>query len=160
MRILPLVSRNVLRFFGTCLWAGNGWAECEGRFLEEYFPHFVRERLVRELIVFNFHQEGKSLRGYVEQVFRASSFLRYGANELQLVDRIVMKLHPSVHDQAALLERPRSRKELHRVIGKLKKGWRSSKNGKGGKSCPQYRVTLRCRSGINRAALRCGRGRL
>ena len=83
---------------------------------EEYFPHFVRERLVRELIVFNFHVEGRSLRGYVEQVFRAANFLRYGANELQLVDRIVMNLHPSVRDHAVLLERPPSREELHRVI--------------------------------------------
>ena len=85
--------------------------------LEEYFPHFVRERLLRELIVFNFHQEGKSLRGYVEQVFLAARFLRYWANELQLVDRIVMNLHPSVRDRAAQLEGARSRKELHRVIG-------------------------------------------
>ena len=48
--------------------------------LKEYFPHFVRERLVWELIVFNFYQEGRSLRGYVEQVFRGASFLRYAAN--------------------------------------------------------------------------------
>ena len=85
LRIFPLVSGCVIRVFGNCLRAGNGWAECKGRLLEEYFPHFVRERLVRELIVFNFHQEGKSLRGYAEQVFRAASFLGYGANELQYV---------------------------------------------------------------------------
>ena len=92
MRILPLVSGSVLRFFGKYLRAGNVWTECKGRLLEEYFPHFVRERLFRELIVFNFHQKGKSLRGYVE---------------LQLVDRTVMNLHPSVRDQAAIFVRPR-----------------------------------------------------
>ena len=117
MRILPLGFGCVLRVFGNCLRAGNGWAECKGRLLKEYFPQFVRERLVRELIVFNSHQEGRSLRGYVEQVFCAASFLRFGTIELQLVDRIVMHLHPSVRDQAELLERPRSRNELHRVIG-------------------------------------------
>ena len=85
--------------------------------MKEYFPHFVRERLVRELIVFYSHQKGLSLRGYVEQDFRAASFLRYGTNELQLDDSIVMHLHPSVRDQAAFLDRLRSRNELHRVIG-------------------------------------------
>ena len=85
--------------------------------LKEYFPHFVRERLVRKLIVLKYFREGRSLRGYVEQFFRLATFLRYGANELQLVDRIIMNLHTSVRDQAALLERPRSRNELHRVIG-------------------------------------------
>ena len=74
--------------------------------MKEYFPHFVRERLVRELIVFYSHQKGLSLRGYVEQDFRAASFLRYGTNELQLVDRIVMHLHPSERDQANLREAP------------------------------------------------------
>jgi len=116
-RILPLVSGSLLRFLGECLREGSGWGECKIRLLEEYFPHFVRERLVRDLIVFNFQNEGQSLREYIEWVFRAANFLRYQASEQELVDRILMNLHPSVLAHAAFLERPRSRRELLRVVG-------------------------------------------
>jgi hypothetical protein len=53
-RILPLVSGSLLTFLGSCLPANNSWAECKLQLLQEYFPHFVRERLIRDLIVFNF----------------------------------------------------------------------------------------------------------
>ena len=87
------------------------------RLVEEYFPHFVRERLVRDLMVFNFQNEGQSLREYIEWVFRAANFLRYQASEQELVDCILMNFHPSVLAHAAFLERPRFRKELLRVVG-------------------------------------------
>jgi hypothetical protein len=93
---------------------------CKSRLLEEYFPHFVRERLIRDLIVFNFQGEGQSMRVYVEQVFQATNFLQYGAAEEQLVDRVVMNFHPDVLNQAAFLDRPRSHCDLRRVAGLVK----------------------------------------
>jgi len=77
----------------------------------------VRERLIRDLIVFNCHGEGQSMRVYFDQVFQAAEFLQYEANEPQLVDRVVMNLHPQVLGQAAFLEKPRSRKDLYRLAG-------------------------------------------
>jgi hypothetical protein len=50
--------------------------------LKEYFPPFVREKLIRE-VLFNFRQEGKSVRDYTDRVFLAAKFLRYGAEEQQ-----------------------------------------------------------------------------
>jgi hypothetical protein len=105
-RILPLVSGGLLRFLGDCLRKGSGWVECKAWLLEEYFPYFIWERLVRDLIVFNFQNEGQSLRKHIEQVFWAANFLRYDASEQQLVDRIVMNFHPSILPHAAFLDRP------------------------------------------------------
>jgi len=48
-------------------------------------------------------------------VFQAADFLRYEATEQQLVDR-VMNLHPRVLNQAALLDRPRSLKDLQCLV--------------------------------------------
>lgn len=58
---------------------------------------------------------------YIDQVFTAASFLGYNAAEQQLVDRIVMNFHPTILDQAAFLERPRSCKELYRAVGLIEK---------------------------------------
>jgi len=71
-----------------------------------FFPHFVRQRMASDLITFNFHQEGQSTREYIDQVFTTAEFLKYDADEQQLVDRIIMNLYPSVLAQAAFLERP------------------------------------------------------
>ena len=38
VRILPLVSRAVLRFFGDCLRSGRNWEQCKGELLKEFFP--------------------------------------------------------------------------------------------------------------------------
>jgi hypothetical protein len=115
-RILSLVSGGFFRFLGDCWRKGSGWVECKARLLDEYFPYFVRERLVLDLIVFNFQNEGQSLREYIGQVFRAANFPRYDASEQQLVGRIVMNFHPSILAHAAFLDRPRSREELHKVV--------------------------------------------
>jgi hypothetical protein len=56
VRVLPLVSGSVLRFFGVCLRNGRNWEQCKEDLLKEYVPPFVRERMIRELVVFNFHQ--------------------------------------------------------------------------------------------------------
>jgi hypothetical protein len=88
--------------------------------LDKYFPYFVWERLVPDLIVFNFQNEGQSLQEYIEQVFRAANFLRYDSSEQQLVDRIVMNFYPSILAHAAFLDRPRFHEELHKVVGLIK----------------------------------------
>ena len=115
-RIFPLVPRGVFQLLAECLRDKADWASCKVRVLEGYFPYFVRERLVRNLIVFNFHERGQSVRGYIDRVFQAAEFLQYEASEAQLVERIVMNLHPDILRQAAFLDKPTTRKELRRVI--------------------------------------------
>jgi len=73
--------------------------------------------MVRDHIVFNFHEERQALREFVERLFAAATFLEYEADEEMLVGRIVINLHPTILTHATLLERPRSRKELISVMG-------------------------------------------
>jgi len=68
--------------------------------------------MVRDNIVFNFHEEGQGLREFVDRVFAAATFLQYEADENQLIGHIVMNLHPTILTHATFLERTRSRKEL------------------------------------------------
>ena len=103
-RILPFVPAGLLQFLGACLREGNDWAECKVHLLEEYFPHFVRERLIRNLTVFNFQAKGQSMRVYIDQVFQAADFLQYGATKQQLVERVAMNFHPDLLNHAAFLE--------------------------------------------------------
>jgi hypothetical protein len=91
--------------------------ESKNRLLERYCPYFVRERLIRELIVFNFHGEGQSLRQYIDRIFRVAKFLDYRAGEEQLVERVIMNFHSSVLANTALMDRPRSFKDLYRMAG-------------------------------------------
>jgi hypothetical protein len=115
-RIMPFLTGSLLKFLGDCLREGNSWAECKSRLLENYFPGFVKERLIRDLIMCNLHTEGQPVRAYVDQIFQAAEFLCYGATEQQLVDRVVMNLHPCVLGQATLLDRPRSLNELRGLL--------------------------------------------
>jgi hypothetical protein len=101
IRILPLLTGAVLRFFSECLRNGRSWEQCKHELLREFFPHFVRERLIRDHIMFNFHEEKEALRDYVNKVFAAAGFLQYEAVEEELVGRIVMNLHPTVLAHAA-----------------------------------------------------------
>jgi len=96
---------------------GVSWEQCKTRLLDEFFSHFVRDRLIWDLIIFNFHEKAQSLRTYIDQVFTAASFLRYNAAEQQLVGCIVINFHPTILAQVAFLERPWSRKELYRAVG-------------------------------------------
>ena len=57
------------------------------------------------------------MRAYIDQVFWAAGFLEYNASEKQLADRIVMNFHPSILARAAFLDKPRSLKELYRMVG-------------------------------------------
>jgi len=77
--------------------------------------------MVRDLIVFNFHEEGQSLRDFVDRVFEAAKFLEYEGDEEQLVCRIVMNLHSAIFAHAAFLERLRFRKEMMSAIGLIEK---------------------------------------
>jgi len=117
MRILPLVPGVILRFFGDCVVNGRDWEQSKKALLREFFPHFIRERLVRDLITFNFHKEATPVRGFIDQVFSAARILEYEASEQSVVDRIIMNLHPTVLAQSALVDRPHSRKELYEVVG-------------------------------------------
>jgi len=93
--ILPLVFFAVLRFFGDCFRNGRNWEQCKIELFKEFFPHFVRERMIRDHIVFSFHEEGQPLREYIDRMFAAARFLGYEASEQQLVDRVDMNLHPT-----------------------------------------------------------------
>ena len=116
VRILPLMSGSLLKFWGDSLRVGSDWDECKSRLLMEYFPHFVCERMIRDLIVFNFQGEGQALRLYIEQVFAAAKFLQYGASEQELIDRVLMNFHPRILSQTAFIDRPRSLKELYQAV--------------------------------------------
>jgi len=117
MRILPLVPGVILRFFGECLVNDLDWDQCKKDLLREFFPHFIRERLIRDLITFNFHSEGTPVREYIDLVFSAARILEHESQEQSLVDRIVMNLHPKVLAHSAFMERPHTRKELYGIVG-------------------------------------------
>jgi len=67
-----------LKFLGDCLRGGVSWIRCKSRLLEYYFPGFVKERQIRDLIVFNLQREDQPVRAYVDQIFRAAEFLLHG----------------------------------------------------------------------------------
>jgi len=116
-RSFVTVPGVILRFFGDYLKNDRDWEQCKRALLREFFPHFIRERLIRDLITFNFHKETTPVREYIDQVFSAARMLRYEAQEQDLVDRIIMNLHPAVLAQSAFVDRPHSRKELYDVVG-------------------------------------------
>jgi hypothetical protein len=87
------------------------------RVFQEYFPLFVREKLIRELVVFNFHDKTRPLRQFIQEVAEAAEFLQYNASEADVVDRILMNLHPEILAQSALLPRPTSYRELRSLVG-------------------------------------------
>jgi len=118
-RILPLLPRGLLQFLTGCLRGRSDWITCKSRILQEYFPYFVRERLIRKLIVFNFHQRNMPVRIFIDQIFQAAEFLSYAATEQQLVERIVMNLHPEILKETAFLNSPNTREELGRVVNQI-----------------------------------------
>jgi hypothetical protein len=95
-QILPLTSGSVLAFLGKCLAEACSWVQCKKRLLEQYFPCFVRERLIRDSIVFHLHDGKQPVREYIEQIFSTAKFLEYSASEEELVGWIVMNLHPNI----------------------------------------------------------------
>jgi hypothetical protein len=51
MRLLPKVRGSLLTFFGLGMQKGESWEQCKTRVLKEYFPLFVREKMIRDLLV-------------------------------------------------------------------------------------------------------------
>ena len=114
--ILPLVPGVVMRFFGECLKERRNWKQCKTEIMHEFCPPFIRERLIRDLITFNFHKQHTPVREYIDQVFSAARILEYNAQEQELVDRIVMNLHPDILAHSAFLDRPQCRKDLYDTV--------------------------------------------
>jgi len=115
-RILQLVSGSLLTFLGNCLHVGNTWSECRVQLLSEYFPHFVRERMIRDLVVFNLQGQGQNLRAFINQVFSTAKFLQYEVSDQELVARVVMNFHPDILAHAAFIDRPRTIKERYQAV--------------------------------------------
>jgi hypothetical protein len=85
--------------------------------LEEFFPFIVREKLIREFIVFKFHSKEVPLRTNINEIVDAAEFLNYLGTESELVDWILMNLHPDILVQSAFLQRPSSFHELRKLAG-------------------------------------------
>ena len=58
---------------------------------------------------------------FIKEVVDAAEFLQYHASEGEIVDRILMNLHPDILAQAAFLPRPGSYREL-RDVGRPDRG--------------------------------------
>jgi hypothetical protein len=82
---------------------------------------FVREKMIRELVVFHFQERDRPLREFIKEVVDAAEFLQYRASEREIVDRILMNLHPDILVQAAFLPRPGSYRELRDMVGLIEK---------------------------------------
>jgi hypothetical protein len=119
MKLLPKVTGGLLTFLGEGMQRGESWEQCRTRVLKEYFPLFVREKLIRELVVFNFHERGCPLRQFIKEVIEAAEFLQYEATEAEIIEQVLMNLYPDVLAPAALLPRPSSYKELRDMVGLL-----------------------------------------
>ena len=96
---------------------GESWDVCKTRLLREYFPLFVKEKMIRELVVFNFQKKGQPIREFIKEVTDAAEFLQYNASEADVVERILMNLDPDILARAALLPRPNSFQELRNTVG-------------------------------------------
>jgi hypothetical protein len=116
-KLLPRVQSSLVSLLGQALQQGESWEQCMGRVLGEYFPLFVKEKLIRDLVVFNFHDKTRPLRQFIAEVAEAAEFLYYAASEAEVVERIMMNLHPEVLDQCALLPRPTSYRDLRNLVG-------------------------------------------
>jgi hypothetical protein len=78
---------------------------------------FVREKMIRELGVFNFQERDCPLRELIKEVVDAAEFLQYHTSEGGIVDRILMNLHLDILAQAAFLPRQGSYRELRDMVG-------------------------------------------
>ena len=98
---------------------GESWDVCKTRLLREYFPLFVKEKMIRELVVFNFQKKCQPIREFINEVIDAAEFLQYNSSEADVVERVLMNLDPDILAQAALLPRPNSFQELRHTVGLL-----------------------------------------
>jgi hypothetical protein len=150
-RVLPLLTGDMLGQLGRCLREQKTWEQCRDLVRDRFFPHFVRERLIRDLVVCKIQGERDPIREYVDRVFGIAEFLNYQSTEQELVDRVIMNLHPSVLRHAALLGHPSSREELFNVIGLIEERMSVCK---GRVSEPPSRDPTRGRTAPNRYSSR------
>jgi hypothetical protein len=68
-RVLPLLTGDMLALLGQYLRQQKAWEQCKNLVRERIFPHFVRERLIRDLVVCRFQGERDPIREYVDRVF-------------------------------------------------------------------------------------------
>jgi len=111
------VRGSLLTFFGKFLKDRESWNVCKTRLLREYFPLFVKENMIRELVVFNLQEKGHPIREFIKEVIDAAKFLQYNASEADVVERVLMNLHPEILAQVALLPRPVLFQELRNTVG-------------------------------------------
>ena len=104
MRLLWQVQGSLLTLLGECIRHGDSWQQCKARVLKEHFPLFVREKMIRKLVVFHFQETDCPLREFIKEVVDAAEFLQYRASEWEIVDRILMNLHPDILPQAAFYQ--------------------------------------------------------
>jgi hypothetical protein len=119
MKLLPKLKGACLNFLAGCIRRGDSWEFSKKIVLEEFFPFIVREKLIRELIVFKFHSKEVPLRTYIDEIVDAAEFLNYFGTESEMVDRILMNLHPDILAQSAFLQRPSSFHELRILAGHI-----------------------------------------
>ena len=81
---------------------GESWDVCKTRLIREYFPLFFKEKMIRELVVFKFQKKFRPIREYTKEVTDAAEFLHYYASEADVVERVLMNLHPDILAQAAI----------------------------------------------------------
>ena len=60
---------------------GHSWEKCKVRVMKEYFPLFVREKMIRELVVFHFQERDCPLREFIKEIVDAAEFLKYRDSE-------------------------------------------------------------------------------
>jgi hypothetical protein len=72
MRLLPKVQGSLLTFFGECIRHGDSWEQCKAHVLKEYFPLFVREKMIQELVVFHFPGRECPMREFIKEVVDAA----------------------------------------------------------------------------------------
>jgi hypothetical protein len=78
---------------------------------------FVREKMIRELVVFHSQDRDCPLREFIKEVVDAAEFFQYRASEGEILGRILMNLHQDILAQAAFLPKPSSYMELRDMVG-------------------------------------------
>ena len=124
--------------------------------MREFCPPSIRERLIRDLIAFNFHSQETPVRKYIDQVLSIANILDYNTQEQELVDRIMMNLHPDLLAHSAFWDKPRSRKDLYDVIALIEE--KIAVNRERLRDSPeQPTVSERgpCGGSVNRNNMRC-----
>jgi hypothetical protein len=123
--------------------------------LDEYFPYFVRERLIRDLIVFIFQNETLRFRTYIEQVLGLQSswnIKKLDADSLQ-------DCYPTILPHATFVYKPRSLKELCHIVNLIEEMFTVAKERRECSGHLSFRVVVEMTKGMRPALLHCNHGR-